>query len=324
MALKSAMEGLNTSILGQLDLLYNDVKAYASREIINLIPKIDGNISKCEVLEMASSKHSGDITSLRREINDRYDYLVNRISEMNSEIRELKEKQGTNGDNINQIKEELRKINEKLADSAFESNDKLRNISEKIKIAMENAETMERKIEKQLIIITTENKRNFENIKNKSKETDDKYQEQNMRLKGNIEEHAKDIDSIVALTNQINDKLYEAKSELSFRQDDMVENFNIQIKKISIAASVLTDKLEKSSESHQFNLEEINKSFGMRLESLSKTLMNELKKISECVYKNEKNFDRIDRESKIAISNLERGLIIQDEKLNLSLGNKYR
>lgn len=321
--MKAAVGGLSNTILDQLELLYNDVKAYADREILMLIPKIDGNCTKCEILEMAASKSAGDITSLRREINDRYDYLLGRMDNLSADMRELKEKQGNNAENILQVREELRRANEKLLNSTYDTNDRIKDIVGKAKQSLENFENLEKKFEKQLMSLNTEVKKNSENFKSKLQETDEKVQENMFRLKGKIEEHTKEIENISVLMTQTVDKLIETKSELSYKQDDLYEDAVVQIKKNCLSLSAFTEKFEKSTEFHNLSLEEINKSFGLRLEALTKNLMNENKNISERLYKGEKDLDRFERETKIAMSSLERGLIIQDEKLNLSLSNKY-
>ena len=144
-----------------------------------------------------------------------------------------------------------------------------------------------------------------------------------IKLRTHIEEHAKEIENLVNLTNQTIEKISDAKSELSFKYDDIFENLSFQIKKQSISINTLTDKIEKASETHQNTLEEINRSFSSRLEALSKTLINENRSLNERIYKNEKDLDLFNREIKSNLNNLERGLLIQDEKLKLSLNHQF-
>ena len=119
--MKLAVEGLNKTILSQLNELYNDVKEYANREIMILMPKINGSASKCELLELNVLKNSTDVCSIRREINDRYDFISNKLDEFNNDLRDIKDKQNLCKNDILKIKDEIKSINETCAKSNQEN-----------------------------------------------------------------------------------------------------------------------------------------------------------------------------------------------------------
>ncbi|OMJ86524.1 hypothetical protein SteCoe_11939 [Stentor coeruleus] len=322
-ALRNTVDGLGKTFLSSFDALYDDAKAYANREIMALIPRIDASYNKCEQLDSNVLRNNIDITSLRRELNDRYEFLNSRIDLMGADLKEVKEKQMICKEDITQICEELRRLKEKQLDASASSSEKFKNLNEKTKKNIELLEELDKKLGKHVLTLSSDSKKSYETFIKKIKDYDETCQEQLNSLRTNFLEHSKEIQSISTQVSENIEKISEIKSDFTSKHEDLFESINLQIKKVALNYTTLNEKFEALSESTQENYDEINKSFANRLDAVSKTLMNENRSLSERVYKQEKLFDVYQRETNNSVNVLERSLAVHEEKLNFSISNKY-
>jgi predicted nucleic acid-binding Zn-ribbon protein len=295
-ALKSAVEGLNKSIFENLETLYSDIKVYANREIALLVPKIEASGSKVANLEKYTNKNSNEVEYFRKELNDRYEFLLNKINEVNLDCKDIKELQVINKKEISLLKSEFSAINENFNNFEFQSNHNIKTLSEKTNQIVKNFEDLDAKIDKKINNFSNEIKRNNTLLRKSIDEVDEKYEKHINKIKNKVLEQSNEIGSIEHLVNTFKDKILEIKSDIDSKYEELFENLQVDIKKIYSSIGVLTNKFDRSSEISQTNLDEINKSFNSRLEAISKTLMNEIKMISERIYKGERDFDIFKRE----------------------------
>lgn len=304
--------------------MYADVKAFAGRELAILCPKIDGLNDQFMNVESATHRSAIEMNSLRRELNDRYEYLMIKVDGLSHDLRELKESQALQREEIFQIKDELKRQDNKSRDFFQGSTEKMMEITENLQRNWENLNGIEKKYEKSMNSLQSDGKKQSEVLIKKLKDYDETCQTQMIALRSSILENSKEIVNLSRFLDLNKEKIAEVKVELTSKVEDLWENFDMQIKKLNSTAAELEGRVVNDWEKFQEGLDEVSKSFIVRLESLSRTLIGENKVLLERINKNERDFDYFQRDLRNSVTGIERSILIHDEKIAYFSSGHYR
>lgn len=321
--MKAAVEGLTRTVLGSMDELYTDVKAFAGRELSVLVPKIQGLNEQFVNVESLSCRTSIEVNSLRRELNDRYDFMLVKLDSISSDLRELKEKQSQGNEEINQIRDEQRRLDEKFRDFYLNTGDKIKGLIENVAKNSESLNEVDKKAERNFANLQNEVKKNYDALVKRIKDYDETCQTQMNGLRMGIKENDKDIENLNQGMSTVKEKVNEVRSELSHKIEDFWENYEIQMKKLNSNNLALEGKVDNYWERFQEGLDEISKSISVRFETFSKSFVMENRVLAERIGKCEKDLDLSQRENRTLITGIERSLLIQEERIAY-LSNNYR
>lgn len=299
-----------------MDELYTDVKAFAGRELAVLCPKIEGLNEQFVNVESATRRNAIDMNSLRRELNDRYEFIIVKVDGLSSDLREVKDKQALQKEEISQLRDELKRQEEKNKDYFLGTTEKIKEITENVERNWENLNQIEKKYEKVTSGLQSDSKKQSETFVKKLKEYDETCQTQMIALRSSILENNKEVASLSQFLEANKEKIAETRSDLTQKIEDLWENFGMQVKKLTSTSVELEGKVENHWEKFQEGLDEVSKSFIIRLESLSRTLIGDNKTLLERINKSERDFDSFQRDLRNSITGIERSLLIHDEKIS--------
>jgi FtsZ-binding cell division protein ZapB len=322
-ALKSAVEGLSRSILGSMNELYNDVKAFAGRELSVLFPRIEGLSEQFVNIESATCKNSIEMNSLRREINDRYDFIMVKLDSFACETRDLKEKNFSARDEAAFFRDELKRQEEKFKDFYNSTNEKIKGLIENTQKNLENFSELEKKVERIQIALQADDKKNYDGLVKRLKEYDETCQMQMNNLRLSVMENCKDVANCNQGLAANKEKVNEVRAELSHRIDDFWENYEIQIKKITSTTLALESKVDNYWDRFQEGLDDMSKSISQRFDAFSKTFISENRVLNDRINKGERDLDQIQRDIKNSMASIERTLLIHEERIAF-ISSNYR
>ena len=306
-----------------MDELYSDVKAFAGRELSVLVPKIQGLNEQFVNVESLACRNSIEANSLRRELNDRYDFMLVKLDSVASELRDLKERQSQGNEEIGQLRDEQRRLDEKFRDFYLSTGDKLKGLTENLGKSFDSLNEVDKRAERNFGSLQSEVKKNYDALVKRIKDYDETCQSQMNGLRMAVKEGGKDIENLTQGLSSAKEKLNEVRAELGHRIEDFWENYEIQIKKLSSNSLALESKVENYWQRFQEGLDEVSKSVSVRLESFSKSFVLENRLLAERLGKCEKDLDSSQRESRTLITGIERSLLIQEERIAY-LSNNYR
>ncbi|CAG9329952.1 unnamed protein product [Blepharisma stoltei] len=275
------------------------------------------NIRLDDLISASSSK-------IRREVYDKFDIVNERFDNLGFELKDTREKGFRNAEELKEFTLDLRKLN--LTFDSFKENydidmNRLKKESFDLKDKIDFIDSKRQKLDKDLDLLRDDNKRRLDTyddtLQINSKELAQQIseiQEQLEHYQGSIKH---DHSVLQNLTTQTIERVAEIKHSLSARQQELIENQEKKIAKLSAEISILHEQFERDSYLTQTG--DLNLSIGNKIECLSRSFYGENKNLSEKIGDLERNLEGYRRSSQEILEDIEKEMQFKHESLSRAI-----